>query len=899
MRGAFQFLSALVNEHQHNRILRLSFPNDDGPSCQFVVNQLTAVEAMSRDFEFSVEILSDNASLALKDLQGKLFSVELVQSNGTLRYFSGYCFSFGLKKVDKVAVYEATLGPWLKYLSFRKDNFLFHDATLAEQTACIFQDYLPQAVWNLRLYEQYSCMTDACQFDESDHNYLHRRWEAAGWLYWYEHTKNGHTLILCDNSREAAAIDGGPEIAFHQHGGSQEEDAISAWSSVRHLTPAKFALSGFNFKDPVPRNISLPTLNRQGKVAHIETYEYAGSYQFKNLADGDRMTRLRLEELEAGAKHFEAAGNNRHVQPGRWFSLLDYCDDKPFDCKYNASVDEFLILEVHHSVTNNYLQDQTAHYSNRLSCIRKAIPWRPGRSFNSVDTKIVAPQTATVVGAKGQGSIDTDQYGRVRVQFHWDRIGKNDDLSSAWVRVASSWAGAQLGAAAIPRVGCEVIVQWLDGSPDRPIITGSVCNEYYLPPWRLPAQQALSGLRSRELSQDGGNYAGGRSNHLILDDTNRQIQAQLKSDHQHSQLSLGQITRIEGNAGRTDARGEGWELASNAWGVARAGKGMLITTEARTNAASHIKDMGETVQRLATAQAQHAAQAKTAQQHGAQEQQAQQGEVAAAIKLQNDAIQGASSGKGAGVFPELAAPHLVLASPAGIETSTARSTHLASGEHAAITTGKSVSISTGESLFASISHTFRLFVHKAGMKLVAAAGKVTIEAQSDQIELIANQVLTLISESDWVDIRGKKGVRLHGATCMVEIGDQIQVFAPTPTLFHGSLETLAPKNFPQPPAGPPAEAPPQHLQFTLNADHGNQKPYANVPYSLYKNDVKVEHALTDEFGRIFIEHQAGTPKYRVQLATGEEFVLPVTPEPSQSNQDMRALNGTPESRQRS
>src|SRR5690606_2471476 len=144
----------------------------------------------------------------------------------------------------------------------------------------------------------------------------------------------------------------------------------------------------------------------------------------------------------------------------------------------------------------------------------------------------------------------------------WDRVGTRDERSSAWVRVATPWGGSELGVAALPRVGSEVLVQWLGGSPDRPVVTGTVFNEARQPPWSLPAQHALTGMRSRELAPDGGNAAGGRSNHLILDDTHNGIQAQLKSDHAHSQLSLGHIARIEDNSGRKDARGEGFELAT-------------------------------------------------------------------------------------------------------------------------------------------------------------------------------------------------------------------------------------------------------------------------------------------------------------------------------------------------
>ena len=866
MSQIIQSLWDLAGKPQHNRLLRLSFPRNDGPSALMLANQLDAVESLSRDFEFTVEILSDNATLELKALQGKLLCVELVRQDGSLRYFTGYCFSFRLKKADgAIAFYEAKLGPWLKYLSLRTNNYLFHNQSLYDQITLIFRGYGALPDWDWHVAGDDKQVTNACQFGESDHNYLSRRWEAAGLLYSYEHSASGHKLVLTNSSINAAPIDGDVEIPFQRHAGAREEDGIGDWSPTRQIMPTSVSLSRFDFKFPVQnfRNtISLPTLNQQGTVRQIESYEYAGAYGFKSMEDGDRMVRLRLEEIEARAKHFDAAGNNRYAMPGRWFRLIDHFDNNYSYEHRGVDQNEFLIIDVHHSATNNYLQqaDVRSDYSNRMTCIRKMIPWRPGRGFNSVDTKILAPQTATVVGPAGPDSIHVDAFGRVRVQFHWDRIGEYDDRSSAWVRVIGLWAGGQLGATAIPRVGGEVCVMFLDGNPDRPVIIGALPNERNMPPWQLPSQQALTGLRSRELKPGGGNAPGGRSNHLILDDTHKAIQAQLKSDHQHSQLSLGQITRVDGNAGRKDARGEGWELATGAWGVARAGKGMLLTTEARPSAQSHIKDMGETVQRLATAAELHGALAGLAQEHAAQEKTGQQAEVAKVVQAQADAIRGTDKNKDKDGFPELSEPHLVIASPAGIELTTAQSTHIASDQHVVITTGKSVSIASRDSLFASISNTFRLLVHKAGMKMIAAAGPVQIQAQSDAVEIIAHKVLALLSESDWVDIRGKKGVRLHGANCMLEVSDQTQFFTTSPVLFHGNLETLPPKSVSQ----SINERSNSRFDQEVRMLQVDNKPAAHIAYQLIHEDGHLIDAKTAASGTTHLQKGTGLDSYTIR-----------------------------------
>jgi type VI secretion system secreted protein VgrG len=848
-------LKELIRARQHNRILRLSFPNNDGPKCEFVVESLDAVESLSRDFEFTIEILSDNASLALKDIQGKLLSVELVQKGGALRYFSGYCFSFRLKKAENLAFYEAKLSPWLKYLSLRRNSYLFHDANLRQQTDSIFKDYRGHAVWDFTVYGEDAAMTNACQFNETDGNYLHRRWEAAGIYYHYEHDAKGHKLVLADDSVRAGPIDGDPAIRFHVHGGAQEEDAIGEWSPVRSIEPGNVTLRAFDFKGPRPQEINLPTLNKQGGVLNIESYEYAGAHGFKTFKAGDRLVRLRLEEMEAVGKHFEAAGNNSRVMPGRWFSLVDRFGKYPFSKRDATGVNEFIILEVRHSATNNYLQKagEEPHYDNRFTCMRKAIPWRPGRGFNSVDTKILAPQTAIVVGPKGEAGIHTDEYGRIRVTFHWDRQAEEDAVGSAWVRVSSLWAGAELGAAAIPRIGSEVIVQWLDGNPDRPIVTGSVCNSWNMPPWQLATQQALSGLRSRELTPGGGNGPGGRSNHLILDDTNQRIQAQLKSDHEQSQLSLGYITRIESNSGRQHAGGVGWEIATNAWGVARAVRGMLLTTEAIASATPEAKDMGGGLQRLTSAQDQHAALAGMAESAKAQES-GQQSAIADALARQNHGIGGE-----AGNFPELSEPHLVLASQAGIALSSASAVHVASASTVAMTGGKSISIATGD-LFASVANTFRLCVHKAGMKLIAASGKVEIHAQRDELEVLANKVLSLISETDWVDIRGKKGVRLHGANCMIEVGEQVQVFTSSPTLFHGNLQTLAPKSISQHFNERPTSRFDQEVRF-LGPDN---QPAKDIEHEIHREDGSVVDGKTAASGTTGVQKSTGMDSYTIR-----------------------------------
>jgi type VI secretion system secreted protein VgrG len=763
----FRDLFERIAARQHQRILRLSFPHDDGPAALLVVDSLAAIESLSRDFAFTLELLSDDPGIPLKALQGKLVAVELVRCDGTLRYFTGHVFGFSLLRHDGVvACYEARVGPWLQYLHLRRDSRLFHNATLHEQADAIFGAYGASVRWEDRAAAD-AAMSVACQFAESDHNYLSRRWEAAGLFYWYEHDARGHRLVLADDSTANPAIDGDETVLFQQRGGAQHEDSLSEWSPARRITPTGVTLGSVDFKSAARqgggRTGNGASRNAQGDVPDLTAYEYTGARGFRNGDDGDRLAALRMQELDAGGKYYEGAGNNRCMMAGRWFRLSGLPGTA--QGADNAERDAFLVVEARHAATNNYLQaEREPAYDNHVACIRRQVPWRPGRGRDSVDTRILAPQTATVVPFQGQDSqetICTDEYGRVRLRFHWDRGGDGAG-TSAWVRVAGAWNGAELGAAAIPRIGSEVLVQWLDGNPDRPIVTGAVPNSGNMPPWELPGQRALTGLRSRELLPDGGNATGGRSNHLVLDDTAGAIQAQLKSDHEHSQLSLGHIARIDDRQGRKDARGEGWELRSDAWGVARAGKGMLLTTEARPRAASHIKDLAETAAHLANAQARQQALEELAQQHGAQEPSGQQGDVADAVKDQNSGIAGASGS----AFPQLSTPEIVLGSAAGIALAAAVSTHIASERDIALTAGKNLAIASG-GLFASVRQTLRLFVHKAGMRLVAAAGDIDLHALSDGINLLAK--LQITQSAGRITINAREEVVINGGGSYIRL----------------------------------------------------------------------------------------------------------------------------------
>lgn len=763
--GALNQRRRLLRLAVHGPTLQATPPSGRAYPVTLVIERLVAREALGEDFDHELTLLADSAHIALKDMMGRLVTVSLVRADGSLRHFGGHVFEFALTGSDGgIATYRARLRPWSQYLALRVNNRLFMGQSLREQTDTLLQEHqaqLPSLRWDWRVQGADHPMTMAVQgagIGESDLNYLRRHWEEAGWLSFWEHSQEAHTLVVADSSYDhCRPIDGNPStIRFQREGGSQDEDSIATWTGRRELASGQHAQSAFDFKNPRPRHNTTPTLNRQGEVATQEVHEYTGHYGFtQHDASGDKLGRVRMQEIEAKAKVFEASGNCRRVQPGRWFTLSGHFSSDADGVRTEDK--QYLILSATHEASNNFLMGEGAKstYTNTFTASRRSVPWHPGRGRASEPVRVNVPQTATVVGQEGLGALDVDEHGRILVQFHWDREGKY----SARVRVATNWAGGETGALSLPRVGSEVLIAHLDGNPDHPIVTGVVYNAQRMPPWQLPQQKALTGLRSRELNGDAGNSPGGRSNHLILDDTAGSIQAQLKSDHQSSSLSLGHITRIEDTQGRKDGRGQGFELRTDGHGALRAQDGLLITTEARPNAQAHSTDMGETVARLTAARDQHEGLSDAATQAKAQDA-GDQNEVAKALKEQNDALKGSGGDKSRNQHPEYKEPHLTTASPVGIQSTTAGSTHHASNEHHAITSGAHTSVSAGKSFLASAKEAIKLFAYRAGMRLIAANSDIDIQALKQNIRVLAK--LDITQQAENVTITAQNQVVVNG-----------------------------------------------------------------------------------------------------------------------------------------
>ncbi len=400
------------------------------------------------------------------------------------------------------------------------------------------------------------------------------------------------------------------------------------------------------------------------------------------------------------------------------------------------------------SDTTDLKDDFHQGYRNRFSAIPWDVPYRP--PLDHPKPKVLGTQSAVVCGPEGE-EIYCDQYGRVKVQFFWDREGKHDDMTSCWMRVASSWAAETFGSINIPRVGMEVLITFLEGDPDQPLITGCLYHGANLPPYKLPDFKTLATVKSKE-------YKGSRANELRIDDTTSEISIALRSDHGASAINLGYLTHPRPSGGQP--RGEGFELRTDRHGAVRAAAGLLITTEPRPNESKHHKDLPETAERLATASDQQDGFAVQAKELQAQEA-GDQDDVAKALHAQHQGVLGSGPANlTANEFPEFTEPHLVLASPAGIALTTPRSSHIATGEHLALSSTGHTSLSIGKRLLASASRGMRLFVQSMGWRLVAASGDIDVRALKDSINLLAK--LNITANADRITITAKTELVIQG-----------------------------------------------------------------------------------------------------------------------------------------
>ncbi|EKQ0391383.1 TPA: type VI secretion system tip protein VgrG [Escherichia coli] len=485
---------ALTGSGTHN----VTLSGSAVPDGMLLFASLGGTETVGELFNYSIKLktpdilnlgyVSPAANLQLKPMVGKDLCVNIELDGGGKRYISGLVTAARVAgHQGRSVVYELRLEPWLKILTHTSDYKAFQNKNVVE----ILDEVLDEYPWPVekRLVENYPTRAWQVQYGETDFDFVQRLMQEWGIYWWFEHSENSHTLVLADAINVHKACADSPLVCYYQKGLKLDKEFIHTITANESLRSGQWVLNDFDFMKPRSLLKSTVANPRETGLAEYEHYEWPGDYFTKS--EGEMLTRIRMEEQRSPGSRVQGSGNIRTLMTGFTFTLENYP---------TAEVNrEYLLVQ-----TTLFIQDNAQHsgqeqhfsYSTSFELHPTSEVYRPQRTLSKPHTK--GPQSAIVTGPAGQ-EIWTDKYGRVKVQFGWDRYGKNDENSSCWVRVSYPWAGKGFGGIQIPRIGQEVLVDFKNGDPDLPIIVGRTYNQDTMPPWGLPSAATQSGFYSHTI----------------------------------------------------------------------------------------------------------------------------------------------------------------------------------------------------------------------------------------------------------------------------------------------------------------------------------------------------------------------------------------------------------------
>lgn len=475
-----------------------------GPD-ELLLESFSGSEGISQLFSFQLELLSENRRIKFEDILGQeiSFGVAGVEEGKPPRCIHGIVTSFTqLPDAIRLSRYRAVVSPKLWILTRKQNCRIFQNLSVPD----ILKEMLDgiDVAWELQ--GSYPAREYCVQYRETDYDFVSRLMEEEGIFYFFRHTKEAHKLVLSDNKASHHDTPGAASLIYDEgSGGLRDEARVSGWMKTQELGPGKFSLQDYYFENP-QTDLSagqdiLPSAT-VGKVSHklkvggneqFEIYDYPGRYE--NKGQGKDLAKRAMEQMEMAQFVIQGESNIAHLTPGYRFSLT----------QHPHAEGSYILTSVTHSAAeggfHSGMEIGENHYTNSFCSIPFGLPYRPPRE--TARPRVWGCQTAVVVGPSGE-EIYTDKYGRVKVQFHWDREGKRNQSSSCWIRVATHWAGQNWGGIHLPRIGQEVVVDFLEGDPDRPIVVGSVYNAVNMPPYPLPDNKTQSGTMSDSSPRCGG-----------------------------------------------------------------------------------------------------------------------------------------------------------------------------------------------------------------------------------------------------------------------------------------------------------------------------------------------------------------------------------------------------------
>jgi type VI secretion system secreted protein VgrG len=742
---------------------------------------------LGRDYEFIVEAaaLRDGPEIEARSLLGQAVTLWIGQTDHSYIPIHGYVHHFAELGADGSCIYyQFRFSSWLYFLRLRRDQRDWQEKSGEQIMADVFgahRQASAQTSYRFDLREPMPSYSYRMQW-ESDLNFVYRSMEEAGVFGRFEFADDGssHTLVIMDDAFRLPPLK--KEVVRMSRAGEGEEfDGFVSLRERVQLQSARLTANTFDYKQPsLDKSVVGATAAPDGLPADGEVYDYTGAYTWATRQDGERHVRARVEAWESQIQRFDAVGALRCAMPGHWFKLARGALHDS-----SSSDDEYLMLGVDWSIGNNVpgldgypalegsLRDELAtrgatrggsvvkhmdgaegFFQVKVELQRRHTPFRLPREHAKPPMSLM---NATVVAIPGE-EVFTDQLNRARVHFPWYR----DTQASCWVRAAFADAGAQRGAVHPLRDGDAVLVDFVGGDCDRPVIVSRVAGGETEPVWHTYG--LLSGYRSKE-------YGGSGYNQLVLDDSTRQNRVHLYSSSYRTHLHLGYLIEHENNT-RGGYLGSGFDLKSDAYGALRAARGLVVSTHP-TSAAQPL-DVTAAGEQLASARqvADLASQAsETNHAESLEEGLHALDRFAQATRYSSagGSAGGRTAGGGTGTANSFATPVMLLASPAGMGLSTQDSLQATANQQVNVVSGQSTHVAAGKSFLVSAMEKLSLFVQNAGMKLFAAKGKVEIQAQSDAMALSALKDVTITSTDGRLVLSAEKEIWIGAGGSYIRI----------------------------------------------------------------------------------------------------------------------------------
>ncbi|RKP45181.1 type VI secretion system Vgr family protein [Trinickia fusca] len=763
---------------QRNRLLKLD--TSLGEDWLFPL-YVKGTSRIGRDYEFVVDAFSYRGDrIDLNALVGKAITLWIQQADGSYQPHHGYVHGASRLGSDGyLTFYQLRFSSWMYFLHLRRDMRDWQEATGEQIIADVFNEH-PQArgAYRFDLRQSMPSYSYRVQW-EYDWNFVHRSLEETGVFGRIEQAEDGksHKLVLMDDLYFVPQLK--PEtVKFVRIGVRQEADGLAQWKEQQEIQSATLTTRTFDYKRPdLPKHVTGDVGRNDSVPSQGEVYDYTGAYTWGESDHGDNQAKLRLDEWQSKSKRFHGVGSLRSAMPGYWFTLTGH----PVHDKGSSSDREFVILSAAWAMRNNLPgMDEVADFPESLrseiagaaaagrggvvvkhgdgsegffqveiEAQRRRTPFRSPREH---EKPVMQLQSGIVAGPDGEEAF-TDHLNRVKVWFPWNRRNGKDESASCWIRAAFPDAGSTRGGHFPMRAGDEVLVGFVQGDCDRPVIMGRMHGGDTPPTWHTNA--LLSGFRSKE-------YGGGGYNQLVMDDSTGQNRIHLYSTSADSHLHLGYLVDHSDNT-RGAYLGSGFDLKSTDYGAIRAGQGLYVSTHPTT--ASQPLDVGHAASQLSNAESVMEAVSGAGIQNRAEGLKLGRDALRAftdttQFAIAGDLLDGRTAGGGTGGANGFADPILLLASPAGVGVSTQQSTHIAADQHVNLVSGQNTYLATGKSLVASVVEKVSVFAQQAGMKLFAGKGKVEIEAQSDEMALTALRDLTVTSSDGRLMLAADKDVKL-------------------------------------------------------------------------------------------------------------------------------------------